>query len=49
MGVKVNHETPDEDEVLKRMLKTLPKPHKVLPKEGRDYGNGDSDHSGDKR
>ena len=38
-----------ENEVLKQMLKTPHKPHKVLPKEGRNNGNGDSNHGGNKR
>lgn len=38
-----------EDEVLRRILKTPPKPHKPLAKEGRDDGNGNRDSRPRKR
>lgn len=39
-----------EDEVLRRMLKTPPKPHKITSsKEGGNDGNRNRDHRSDKR
>lgn len=38
-----------EEDVLRRMLRTPPKLHKALPKEGRNNGNRNRDHGGDKR